>query len=91
MDSLIKKSKLLGADGFGISKLKNKKYYVKYNGKTINFGAKDSHTFLDHKDKNKRKNWYARHTKIYNKNGKQVINEPYSASYWSARLLWPMK
>jgi len=28
----------LGASSFGNSKAKNKRYYVIYNGKTINFG-----------------------------------------------------
>ena len=45
----------LGATEFGISKVKNKRFYVIYNGKKINFGLKNGSTFIDHKDKKKRR------------------------------------
>jgi len=88
MNNLYKKALSLGASSFGKSKVKNKRYYVIYNDKIINFGSSVGNTYIDHKDKVKRKNWYARHSKIYNKAGKQVINDPKSPSYWSARILW---
>ena len=78
----------LGATDFGISKVSNKRYYVIYNNKKINFGSKTGNTFIDHNDKAKRKAWYARHSKIVNKTGDKVINNKNSASYWSSKLLW---
>ena len=78
----------LGAIDFGESNRKDKRFYVVYNNKYIHFGSRNGQTFYDHKDEIKRDNWYKRHSKIYDKNEKQVINNPYSPSYWSARLLW---
>jgi hypothetical protein len=88
MDKLYNKAIKLDASDFGESKNKNKRFYVIYDGKIINFGSKNGSTFYDHKDKIKRNNWYKRHSKIKNKNGEYVIHNPNSASYWSANLLW---
>ena len=88
MDILYNKALRLGASEFGVSKNKNKRFYVIYQAKKINFGSKNGSTFYDHKDKTKRKAWYARHSKIKDKSGNLVINNPLSASYWSANLLW---
>jgi hypothetical protein len=78
----------LGAIDFGESIRKDKRFYVVYNNKYIHFGSRSGQTFYDHHDEIKRKNWYKRHSKIYDNMGCQVINNPYSPSYWSARLLW---
>ena len=88
MDKLYNEAFKLGASEFGESKNKNKRFYVIYQGKKINFGSKTGSTFIDHKDKTKRKAWHARHSKIKDKSGQLVINNPLSASYWSANLLW---
>ena len=88
MDVLYNKAKRLRASDFGKSKKKNKRFYVIYDGKIINFGSSVGKTYYDHKDKIKRKAWYARHSKIKDKNNKLVINNPYSPSYWSNVLLW---
>ena len=88
MDILYNKAIKLGASDFGESKIKNKRFYVIYQAKKINFGSKNGSTFYDHKDKTKRINWYKRHSKIKDKSGQIVINNPLSASYWSANLLW---
>jgi hypothetical protein len=88
MDKLYNKAIKLDASDFGESKNKNKRFYVIYDDKIINFGSKNGSTFYDHKDKIKRNNWYKRHSKIKNKNGEYVIHNPNSASYWSANLLW---
>ena len=88
MDILYNKAIKLGASDFGESKIKNKRFYVIYQAKKINFGSKNGSTFYDHKDKTKRINWYKRHSKIKDKSGQNVINNPLSASYWSANLLW---
>ena len=81
-------AKALGATAFGNSKVKGKRYYVVYNNKTINFGSDVGSTFIDHHDKNKRKAWRARHSKIINKYGQYVFKLPSSPSYWSWHLLW---
>ena len=78
----------LGATDFGESKIKNKRFYVIYNGKKINFGSKTGETYLEHKDDKKRVAWYARHSKIKNKSGGNVINDKNSPSFWSAKILW---
>lgn len=88
MEILNKKAISLGATDFGRSKTVNKRFYVVYNGKTINFGSKFGKTFIDHEDSYKRSAWYARHSKILNKKGQNVINLKTSPSYWSANLLW---
>jgi len=54
----------------------------------LHFGSKTGKTFIDHKDEIKKNNWYARHSKIKNKDGQYVINLKSSPSYWSANLLW---
>jgi hypothetical protein len=88
MDILERKARKYGATEFGISKTKNKRFYVVYDGKKINFGCKTGSTYIDHHDDIKRKNWFARHSKIKNKNGQYVINLKSSADFWSHILLW---
>jgi len=88
MIDLYKKALKLHATDFGKSKKKNKRFYVIYNNKIINFGSSIGKTYYDHGDEIKRKAWYARHSKIKNKNNKYVINDPSSPSFWSASLLW---
>ena len=87
-DELRKKAKSLGVTQFGKSCVKNKRYYVIYNNKTINFGSDVGRTFIDHHNLAKKKAWYARHSKIRNKLGQRVINLRSSPSYYSARILW---
>ena len=70
MEVLRTKALSLGATEFGPSKCKNKRFYVRYDNKIINFGLKNGSTFIDHHDTTKRKNWIARHSKIKNKEGK---------------------
>ena len=78
----------LGATDFGYSKAKGKKFFVVYDGKTINFGAKGYSDFTKHKDEDRRKRYYTRHSKITDKTGKKVITKKSSPSYWSYNLLW---
>ena len=85
--SLSNKAFRLGATEFGISRVKGKRFYVRYNNKIINFGS-SGETYIDHKDKKKQKAWFSRHMKIKNKHGQYVINNPHSPSYWSAKILW---
>jgi len=85
---LQKKAMTLGATDFGYSKAKNKKYYVIYNNRRVNFGQKGASDFTKHKDVGKKRAWWARHSKIKDKSGRRVINDKTSPSYWSSRLLW---
>ena len=86
--TLYHKALKLNASDFGKSKRKNKRFYVIYDGKIINFGSSVGQTYYDHHNEKKRKAWYARHSKIKDKNNKNVIKNPYSPSYWAYSLLW---
>ena len=89
MQQLKEKAISLGASDFGTSNRMNKIFYVVYDNKIIHFGSPTAKTFLEHNDEKKRDAWYARHSKILNKDGQAVINLKSSASFWSARILWP--
>ena len=52
--NLKKKAISLGATDFGVSTVSNKRYYVIYNNKKINFGSKTGSTFIDHHDEAKK-------------------------------------
>lgn len=72
------------------STAKNKRFKAVFTDKnfkkTINFGLKNpkSGTFIDHKDKIKRKNYIARHQV----REKQFYNSPLHASTLSRFILW---
>ncbi len=72
MENLRRKAYSLGATEFGKSRNKNKKYYVVYKGRVINFGQKGYSDYTQHRDENRRKAYIARHSKIRNKEGKLV-------------------
>lgn len=88
MDKLKQKALSLGATEFGKSNAKNKRFYVIYKGKRINFGLEGGSTFIDHKDPKKRKAWRARHSKIKDKEGRLVHKLKTSADFWSWNILW---
>ena len=75
MDKLKQKALSLGATEFGQSNMKGKRFYVRYLGKKIHFGAKGGQTFLDH-------------TKIRDKQGRLVHKLKTSPSFWSKTILW---
>lgn len=77
-----------GAEYFGVSWLKNKKYVVLYRGKYIHFGHPSYSDFLSHKDKARRDRYLARAKKIRDGNNKLTVNNPNSPNYWAVRLLW---
>jgi hypothetical protein len=83
-----KMAKQLGASAFGDSKVKDKRFYVVYQGKRINFGSTSKNTFYDNHNKSVQSAWKARHTKIKNKEGQSVYTVKTSPSYWSYNLLW---
>jgi hypothetical protein len=70
------------------SPLKTKRYrVVMNNGKAYDFGLKGGQTYIDHKDKVKRLNYWKRH--YGNHTEKQLIdNLVPSASLFAALLLW---
>ena len=87
LKELDRKSKKLGATEFGISKAKNKRFYVVYDKKLINFGSSVGKAFIDHHDEKKRKAWKARHSMIL-KDGSPAYKNKHSPSYWSYNILW---
>ena len=87
MNELDKKARTFGATEFGLSKTKNKRFYVIYNDTKINFGSKVGKTYIDHHDGNKRKAWRARHIKIL-KNGKPAYKNKMSPEFWNWHLTW---
>jgi len=85
---LFTKAQKLGSSDFGPSNLKNKRYYVIYNNKKINFGSAVGLTFNEHGDINKRNAWRARHSKILLKDGTPAYKNKMSPAYWAYHLLW---
>lgn len=83
---------------FKKSTVKNKKYTVILeDGTRVNFGHtaykhyKDKKGLFkskDHNDKERRKRYLARATRIKNKNGSLTMNDPKSANFWAIRVLW---
>lgn len=68
-----------------ISKRKNKRYVAIFdNGKKVHFGFKGGSTYIDHKDKVKRKNYRARH----DVNEKKFYGNPYRPATLSRYILW---
>lgn len=70
------------------SNRKNKKLVVNLNGKFIHFGDRRYEDFTIHKNEKRRLRYLKRHYNILDESGNRVINDPYSPSYWSARVLW---
>ena len=67
------------------SNRKNKRFVAIFdNGKKIHFGFKGGSTYLDHKDKTKRKNYIARHEVLE----KKFYKDPYRPATLSRFLLW---
>ena len=88
MDKLYNKAITLGASDFGPSKQAHKRFFVRYNNKLIHFGSPTMNTYYDHQNKKTLDNWLKRHSKMTNKKGEFVINNPESASFWSHQILW---
>lgn len=69
------------------SNRKDKKFMVKVDNKTINFGQKGYTDYTINKDDNKKKNYLARHKKREDWT-KKGIN---TAGFWSRWILWNKK
>ncbi len=64
---------------------KNKRFVAIFNnGKRIHFGFKGGSTYIDHKDKEKRKNYRARHEVLE----KKFYSDPYRPATLSRFILW---
>ena len=85
---LQKKAFDLGADEFGTSWRKHKRFFVRYHGKYIHFGSNNGKTFFDHKDDKKRLAWQKRHSKIKLNNGTLAYRVKESPAFWSWNVLW---
>ena len=88
MIDLYNKAEKLGATDFGKSTTKNKRFYVIYKGKKINFGSKTGSAFIDHHDKLIKKNWRARHSKIIRDDGVPFYKIKTSPEFWAWKILW---
>ena len=88
MLDLKRKALNLGATEFGKSKNKNKKYYVVYNGRKINFGHSSYDDFTTHKDPERRRRYLARAKKIKDGNGRLTWKNKNKANFWAIHLLW---
>lgn len=78
----------LGATDIRRSNRKNKRFYVVYKNKKINFGSPNSFTYYDGASDLKRKNFRARHKKIMLKDGSLSYKNKNQPSFWSYNLLW---
>jgi hypothetical protein len=88
ISDLEKKAMKLGAEKLGKSTRAGKRFMVLYRKKWIHFGSATGQTFIDHKDKRKRKAWRARHSKIRLKDGRLAYRVKESPSHWAWSLLW---
>ena len=88
VEELRRKALSLGASEFGVSRVKNKRFYVIYEDKRINFGLYGGRTFIDHRDQKKRAAWRARHTKIKLKDGTPAYLNKNQAAYWAFHIAW---
>jgi len=86
----LKKGIIKSPEELQISKAKNKRFAIKYDNKTINFGLfpyQGKGSFLDHNDSTLKSAWQARHRKIM-KDGKPAYLDKTSPEYYSWRILW---
>lgn len=58
------------------------KRYQHYKDKLKNY------SYLDHRDRDRKKNYLARSKGIKNKNGELTYNNKLSPNYWSRNILW---
>lgn len=74
-----------------LSKAKNKRFAIKYDNKTINFGLwpySSAGSYLDHRDDKIRAAWRARHSKIVLKDGRLAYKVSGQPEFFSWHILW---
>ncbi len=66
---------------------------VKYEDavKLIKFGLRGMKDYTQHYDDKRRENYLSRSAGIKNKTGRLTKDDPFSANYWSRRILWNSK
>ena len=87
----LKKAIIKSPEELQISKAKNKRFAIKYDNKTINFGLfpyQGKGSFLDHGDEKLKVAWRARHSKIKLKDGRLAYKVPGQPEYLSYNILW---
>jgi hypothetical protein len=74
-----------------LKKDKHKKaVLVKYEGaiKLVKFGLRGMEDYTQHYDEKRRGNYLSRSAGIKDKTGRLTKDDPFSANYWSRRILW---
>ena len=66
---------------------------VKYDDaiKLVKFGLRGMEDYTQHYDEKRRENYLSRSGGIKDKTGRQTKDDPFSANYWSRRILWNSK
>ena len=67
---------------------KFKKFAVITPRGVIHFGDTRYQDFRQHRDKARRAAYIRRASGITDARGRRTINNPYTANYWAARILW---
>ena len=70
------------------SRRANKKFKVLTPRGVIHFGDRRYKDYRQHRDPVRRAAYIARASRITDARGRLTINNPYSANYWAARVLW---
>jgi hypothetical protein len=66
---------------------------VKYDDavKLVKFGLRGMEDYTQHYDEKRKQNYLARSAGIKDKTGRPTKDDPFSANYWSRRILWDSK
>jgi len=66
---------------------------VKYEDavKLVKFGLRGMQDYKQHYDEKRRDNYLKRSAGIKDKTGRPTKDDPFSANYWSRRILWESK
>ena len=66
---------------------------VKYEDaiKLVKFGLRGMQDYTQHYDEKRRDNYLSRSAGIKDKTGRPTKDDPFSANYWSRRILWHSK
>ena len=88
IEELRRKAIQLGATDLRRSTRSGKKWMVRYNNKSIHFGAEGYQDYTMHRDEKRRANYHKRHKSIKLKDGTPAYLNKNQASYWSLAILW---
>lgn len=88
LEKVRKLAKKYGADEVKFSTRKDKKFMVKYDNKWVHFGQEGYEDFLDHNDRQRRKNYRRRAEGIRDKEGRLTYKLKTSPNFWAVNVLW---